>query len=91
MASIPEGAEDLEVVSTTSLSTTFSSASTSARTDCLEYIVVHEMTHHLERNHGTHFTKLMDRFMPNWHVLRDQLNESPPSRGDLAVATGYPS
>jgi predicted metal-dependent hydrolase len=45
--------------------------------DCLEYIVVHEMTHRLERNHGPRFTKLMDRFMPNWRSLRDQLNDAP--------------
>ena len=44
---------------------------------CLEYIVVHEMTHYLERNHGERFTKLMERFMPNWRSLRDQLNEAP--------------
>ncbi|MCA1601808.1 MAG: M48 family metallopeptidase, partial [Acidobacteria bacterium] len=23
------------------------------------------------------FTKLMDRFMPNWRSLRDQLNSAP--------------
>lgn len=45
--------------------------------DCLEYIVVHEMTHLLERNHGPRFTKLMDKFMPNWRSLRDQLNAAP--------------
>lgn len=45
--------------------------------DCLEYVVVHEMTHHLERHHGARFTKLMDRFMPNWRLYRDQLNEAP--------------
>jgi predicted metal-dependent hydrolase len=45
--------------------------------DCLEYIVVHEMTHHLERNHGDHFTTLMDGFMPDWRARRDQLNAAP--------------
>jgi predicted metal-dependent hydrolase len=45
--------------------------------DCLEYIVVHEMTHHLERNHGDRFTKIMDSFMPDWRARRDQLNGSP--------------
>ena len=48
--------------------------------DCLEYIVVHEMTHHLERNHGPRFTRLMDRFLPHWRNLRDQLNDAPLSR-----------
>jgi hypothetical protein len=41
---------------------------------CLEYIVVHEMTHRLERNHGERFTKLMDKFLPDWRSRRDKLN-----------------
>lgn len=45
--------------------------------DCLEYIVVHEMTHYFERNHGERFTKLMDKHMPDWRSRRDQLNEAP--------------
>jgi predicted metal-dependent hydrolase len=44
---------------------------------CLEYILVHEMTHLLERRHGDRFTKLMDGFMADWRVRRDQLNMSP--------------
>lgn len=45
--------------------------------DSLEYIVVHEMTHHLERTHGERFTKLMDEFMADWRSRRDQLNSDP--------------
>ncbi len=45
--------------------------------DCLEYIVVHEMTHHLERNHGERFTNLMDKHLPDWRGRRDPLNDSP--------------
>lgn len=45
--------------------------------DCLEYIVVHEMTHLLERNHGERFTTLMDKFMPDWRARRDRLNGAP--------------
>ena len=45
--------------------------------DTLEYIVVHEMTHLLERNHGERFTKLMDGFMPDWRRRRDDLNDAP--------------
>lgn len=44
---------------------------------CLEYIVVHEMAHYLERHHDDRFTKLMERSMPNWRSLRDQLNNAP--------------
>ena len=45
--------------------------------DSLEYIVVHEMTHHLERNHGERFTQLMDSFLPTWRSRRDKLNAAP--------------
>jgi predicted metal-dependent hydrolase len=44
---------------------------------CLEYIVVHEMTHLLERNHGERFTKLMNGFLPDWRRRRDELNGAP--------------
>ena len=41
---------------------------------CLEYIVVHELVHLLERNHTERFTVLMDGFMPNWRACRETLN-----------------
>lgn len=44
---------------------------------CLEYIVVHEMTHLLERDHGERFTALMDGFLPDWRCRRDELNAAP--------------
>ena len=44
---------------------------------CLEYIVVHEMTHLLEQGHGERFTKLMDEFLPDWRSRRDELNGAP--------------
>jgi len=40
---------------------------------CLEYVVVHEMTHLLERNHNTRFKKLLDRFMPGWREIESEL------------------
>lgn len=45
--------------------------------DCLEYIVVHEMAHLVERNHGERFTRLMDQLLPDWRSRRDLLNKSP--------------
>lgn len=45
--------------------------------NCLEYIVVHEMAHLLERNHSERFTELMDQFLPDWRARRDELNEAP--------------
>jgi metallopeptidase YgjP-like protein len=44
---------------------------------CLEYVVVHEMAHLLERNHGERFTKLMDSLLPNCRSRRDALNTAP--------------
>lgn len=44
---------------------------------CLEYVVVHEIVHLLERNHGPRFTKFMDKFMPDWRSRRQQLNSEP--------------
>lgn len=44
---------------------------------CLEYVIVHEMAHLLERGHGKRFTSLMDCLLPNWRARRDALNNSP--------------
>jgi predicted metal-dependent hydrolase len=49
---------------------------------CLEYILVHEMVHLLEARHNERFRKLMYRFMPNWVLLRSQLNEAPLANED---------
>lgn len=45
--------------------------------ELLEYILVHEMTHLIERGHGERFTQLMDDFLPDWRARRDALNDSP--------------
>jgi hypothetical protein len=43
---------------------------------CLEYVIVHELVHLLERKHNEHFLSLMDKFMPQWRLHRDVLNKS---------------
>jgi predicted metal-dependent hydrolase len=45
--------------------------------ECVEYIIVHELVHLLERHHNDRFTTHMDKFMPQWSLLRDTLNKSP--------------
>jgi len=45
--------------------------------ECLEYIVVHEMVHLLERHHNERFITLMDDMLPKWRSLRDDLNRLP--------------
>jgi len=44
---------------------------------CLNYILIHELVHILEDNHGEEFIKLMDQFLPNWRYARDLLNTAP--------------
>ena len=41
--------------------------------ECLEYVVVHELCHLLERGHGPRFHALMDAFLPDWRAIRAKL------------------
>jgi predicted metal-dependent hydrolase len=45
--------------------------------ECLEYIIVHELTHLFERTHNERFVKLMDEFLPGWRARREVLNALP--------------
>ena len=49
---------------------------------CLEYVVVHELVHLLERKHNNRFRKLMDKHMPQWRRYRDELNRAPLAQGN---------
>lgn len=49
---------------------------------CLEYILVHEMVHLLERRHNERFMSLMDHYMPNWQLYRDELKRAPLAHAD---------
>lgn len=50
--------------------------------ECLEYIILHEMVHLLERNHNDQFIEYMNQFMPNWKFLKEKLNQFPISHGN---------
>lgn len=41
----------------------------------LEYVIVHEMVHLFERRHNDRFRAYMDKFLPNWRSLKDELND----------------
>ncbi len=41
--------------------------------ECLEYIVVHELCHLLERGHNQVFYGHVTRFLPDWKLLRERL------------------
>lgn len=41
---------------------------------CLEYVIVHELTHLHETGHNKRFWGLMDKFYPTWRSVKKQLN-----------------
>lgn len=49
---------------------------------CLEFILVHEMVHLLERHHNDRFRDFMDQFMPQWRLHREVLNQAPLAHED---------
>ena len=46
-------------------------------TQCLEYIVVHELVHLIERHHNERFVSIMDKHLPQWRLHRQELNAAP--------------
>ena len=42
--------------------------------ECLEYVILHELIHLIEKSHNDNFVAHMDRFMPNWREIRKKLN-----------------
>ena len=43
------------------------------RPEVLEYIILHEMIHLLEKGHNKRFYAYMDQFLPNWRILKKDL------------------
>ncbi len=44
---------------------------------CLEYIVVHELVHLLERHHNERFAGLIEAHVPQWRQYREMLKKAP--------------
>lgn len=44
---------------------------------CIEYIIVHEMVHLLERNHNEKFIAHLNNYLPEWKQLKNELNKLP--------------
>lgn len=42
--------------------------------NCLSYVVLHELTHLIEKHHNKHFKEIITSMMPNWKLYRDELN-----------------
>jgi predicted metal-dependent hydrolase len=55
--------------------------------ECLEYVLVHELVHLLERHHNDHFKGFMDQFMPHWRLCRDTLQSTPLGHEKWAAFT----
>ena len=45
--------------------------------ECLEFIIVHELIHLLERHHNERFKALMQQHLPKWAEHRRTLNRTP--------------
>lgn len=43
--------------------------------ECLEYVIIHELVHLLERNHNDKFCEYMNCFYPNWREVKNHLNQ----------------
>lgn len=44
---------------------------------CVEYVVVHELAHLIERRHDARFKAVLDRHCPQWRAYRKELNAVP--------------
>jgi predicted metal-dependent hydrolase len=42
--------------------------------ECLEYVILHELVHLVEKKHDERFVALMDKYMPMWREVRTTLN-----------------
>lgn len=42
--------------------------------DCLEYVILHELVHLVEKSHNERFVSLMDKYMPMWREVKTTLN-----------------
>jgi predicted metal-dependent hydrolase len=44
--------------------------------DCIDYVILHELCHLAEHNHGERFYRLMWKVMPNWEHIKIRLDAS---------------
>jgi predicted metal-dependent hydrolase len=49
---------------------------------CLEYVLVHEMLHLLERHHNDRFIAYLNELIPQWRSYKEELNRFPISHPD---------
>lgn len=44
---------------------------------CIEFIIIHELVHLKERSHTARFMALMDRYLPEWKEVKQELSRMP--------------
>jgi predicted metal-dependent hydrolase len=59
--------------------------------ECLNYIILHEMLHFIVPNHGARFVALLDEHLPGWRVIRQTVNQAPLIYDDLTQADQEPA
>jgi predicted metal-dependent hydrolase len=42
--------------------------------ECLDYVILHELAHFIEKNHNDRFIAVMDKYMPLWREMKSKLN-----------------
>jgi hypothetical protein len=40
----------------------------------IDYVIIHELCHLKEHNHGTNFNNLLSRILPNWKEYKERLD-----------------
>jgi len=40
-------------------------------------VIVHELAHFFERNHSDRFVMMLDQKLPQWRLIRSELNAAP--------------
>lgn len=45
--------------------------------ECLDYIVLHEIVHSIDRTHGEKFKRIMSSVLPDWRNIRNTLQSFP--------------
>lgn len=45
--------------------------------ECLEYVLIHELVHVVEKNHTNRFRALVEMYCPNWKEAKHLLSELP--------------
>ena len=44
--------------------------------DELDYVILHELAHTVVANHGPEFKAILDRYMPDWRIIRKEMRDN---------------